>query len=185
LASSKVRSENVSENKTNFIIAVRSYKCIKKEKNTNCTDITALDNLSNKVLLRIIEPLGNQCIDTHDVKNMTELIKREAYYSAILISKKFTDLAINEMAKQKMEHISDDHMPPFDIEGLYLAIVDCINNQCVKKCGDASLGESVCIEKKANSCKLKGVTASAKYHFEQGSTGLLKNDLKTALALNK
>jgi hypothetical protein len=175
----------VSENKTNLIIAVRGYKRVKKEKTANRTDVTALDNLNNKVLLRIIEPLGNECVDTYDVKNMTELIKRDAYDSAILISKKFTDPAVNEMVKQKIEHISDDYMLPFGIEDLYLAIVDCVNNQCMKKCGDLSLVKSDCAEKKSDFCRLRGVADSAKCHFEQGLIGLLKNDLKTALALNK
>jgi len=175
----------MSENKTNFIIAVRGYKSVKKEKNENCTDVTALDNLNNKVLLRIIEPLGEECIVTRDVRNMTQLIKNEAYDSAILISKKFTDSAVDEMGKQKIEHISDDYMPPFAIEQLYSAIVDCVNNQCMKKCGDASIEKTVCAEKKSDFCRLKGLTDTAKSHFEQGLTGLLKNDLKIALALKK
>ncbi len=175
----------MSENKTNLIIAVRGYKSIKKEKNANCTDVTALDNLNNKVLLRIIEPLGNECVDTRDVRTMTQLIKHEAYDSAILISKKFTEPAVDEMVKQKIEHISDDYMLPFAIEQLYSAIIDCVNNQCMKKCGDASLERLGCAEKKSDSCRLRGLSDTAKYHFEQGLIGLLKNDLKIALALRK
>lgn len=175
----------MSENKTNLIIAVRGYKPVKKEKNANCTDVTALDNLNNKVLLRIIEPFGNECIDTYDVRNMTECIRRESYCSAILISKKFTDPAVNEMGKQKIEHVSDDYMPPFAIEQLYSAIIDCVNHQCAKKCGDVSLGQPGCEEKKSDFCKLRGLANITKGHFEQGLIGLLKNDLKLALALNK
>jgi hypothetical protein len=175
----------MSENKTNLIIAVRGYKSIKKEKTANCTDVTALDNLNNKVLLRIIDPVGNECVDTRDVRTMTQLIKHEAYHSAILISKKFTDPAVDEMAKQKIEHVSDDYMPPFAIEQLYSAIIDCVNNQCMKKCGDASIDRSSCAEKKSDFCRLKGLTDTAKGHFEQGLIGLLKNDLKIALALKK
>ena len=166
-------------------MAVRGYTRVKKERNANCTDYTAMDNLNNKVLLRIIEPLGNEYIDTHDVRNMTQLIKQDAYASAILISKKFTDPAVNEMAKQKIEHISDDYMPPFAIEQLYSAIVDCVNSQCMKKCGDASLEKSGCAEKKSDFCRLRILAENAKGHFEQGLIGLLKNDLKTALALKK
>jgi hypothetical protein len=175
----------MSENKTNLIMAVRGYKRIKREKKANCTDVTALDNLNNKVLLRIIEPLGNESINNSDVKNISELIKREAYDSAILIGKKFTDPAVNEMGKQKIEHISDDYMPPFAIEALHLAIVDCVNNQCMKKCGDVSSRESACSEKKSDFCKLRGLSDSVECHFEQGLVGLLKNDLKIALALNR
>ena len=127
------------ENKTNFIIAVNGYKIVKKEKNADFTDVTASDSLNKKVLLRVIEPVSDQCIVTNDVKNMAELVKRDSYDSAFLISKKFTDNAVNEMEKQKIQHVSDDYMPPFEIEKLYLAIVDCTNNQCQKKCGKDSL----------------------------------------------
>jgi len=175
----------MSENKTNFIIAVRGYKNVKKQKNANFTDVTALDNLNNKVLLRMMEPPGDEYIHIHEVKNMTDFIKRENYDSAILIGKKFTDTAVNEMAKQKIQHVSDDYMPPFHIKELYSAIVDCVNNQCMKKCGKATSVESNCTEKKFYLCRTNALAGSAKSHFEDGSIGLLKNDLKTALALNR
>src|SRR5208337_1442253 len=109
-------------NKTNFIIAVNGYKIVKKETNANFTDVSALDNLNQKVLLRIIEPLDNECIVVNDVRNMAKLIERDNYDSAVLISKKFTNDAVGEMAKQNIQHVSDDFMPPFDIEKLYMAI---------------------------------------------------------------
>ena len=171
------------ENKTNVIMAVRGYKTVKKEKNANFTDVTALDNLNKKVLLRIIEPLRNEYIDINDVRNMTQLIQRETFDYAILLSRKFTDKAVNEMIQQKIEHVSDDHMPPFDIEKLYSAILYCVNSQCEKKCGEA---KSDCSEKKAAIlCKIRPLAENAKAHFEEGLVGLLKNDLKVALALNK
>jgi len=175
----------VSENKSNFIIAVRGYKSVKKQKTANCTNITALDNSNNKVLLRIIDPLSSEYIDINDVKNLAEFIKQEKFDSAILISKKFTDTAVNEMAKQKIQHVSDDYMPPFHIEELYLAIIDCVNNQCLKKCGKVATVKSECDEKKVDLCKIKHLAGNAKYHFEQGTVGLLKNDLKMALALDR
>ena len=173
------------ENKTNFIMAVRGYKSVKKEKKANCTDVTAVDDSNNKVLLRVIEPLCNEYIGIGDVKVMAEFIEQEDYTSAILISNKFTINAVEEMAKQKIQHVSDDYMPPFGIEELYLAIVDCTNNQCQKKCGKTLTNIPECTEKKvANLCRTKGLALNAKIHFEQGSIGLLKNDLKIALALN-
>jgi hypothetical protein len=115
----------MSENKTNFIMAIRGYKSVKRQKNANVTDVTALDNSNNTVLLRIIEPLTNEYICLNDVKNMAEAIKRDNYDSAILISKQFTDNALQEMSKQKNQYISDDYIPPFEIQELYLAIVNC------------------------------------------------------------
>ena len=175
----------MSENKTNLVIAVRGYKTVKKQKNIHCTDVTALDNLNNKVLLRVVEPLGNEFIGINDIKNMAEFIKIESYDSAILISKKFTDAAVSEMAKHKIQHVSDDYMPPFAIEELYLAIMNLVSNQCLKKCGKNRTPKSECVEKVAELCKIRTLDSNAKRHFEEGLVGLLKNDLKVALALNR
>jgi len=174
------------ENKTNLVMAVHAYKSVKKEKTANFTDVSALDNLNKKVLLRIIEPIANEYVSINDVKNMTELVAREGYDQAVLISKKFTDSALKEMGKQKIQYVSDDYMPPFAIEELYLAIVNCANNQCQKRCSKALAVISDCNERKIPGlCNIKILSDSAKGHFEQGSVGLLKNDLKVALALNR
>jgi hypothetical protein len=175
----------MSENKTNFIIAIRGYKIIKKQKNANFTDFTASDDLNNKVLLRIIEPLDNEYIGISYVNDTAEFIKQEKYDSAILISKKFTDTAVKTMANEKIQHISDDYMPPFHIEELYSAIIDCVNRQCMKKCGKVNLVKSDCTEKKVDLCRTSALAGSARSHFEDGLIGLLKNDLKMAFALNK
>jgi|WetSurMetagenome_2_1015567.scaffolds.fasta_scaffold91749_2 hypothetical protein len=172
----------MSEIKTNFIIAVRGYKTVKKQKNANFTDVTAVDDSNNKVLLRIIEPLANEYIVANDVKKMAEDMKQENYDSAILISKHFTDNAIDEMNKNKIQHISEEYMPPFDIQEVYLAIMNCANSQCQKKCGKVTL-VTECSEKSADYCKTKAFAVSAKRHYEDGTVGLLKNDLKMALAL--
>ena len=175
----------MSENKTNFIIAVRGYKNVTRQKNGNFTDVTALDNLNNKVLLRMIKPLTNEYINLNDIKNMTELIKQDDYNSAILISRKFTDSAIEEMRKQKIQHVSEDYMPPFDIQELYSAILDRANNQCQKKCGKVLTAVTDCKESVIGICKIKLLAMNAKNHFEDNMVGLLKNDLKIALALSR
>jgi hypothetical protein len=172
----------MSQNKTNFIMAVRGYKNVKKEKTANFTDVTAVDSLNRKVLLRTIEPLTSEYINVDDVKNMAEAVKRDNYDSAILISRQFTDKALEEMTKQKIQHVSEDYMPPFDIQELYLAIIDCANNQCQKKCGKVHLVIPDCDEKTSDYCKIKALAVDAKNHFEDGTIGLLKNDIKWALA---
>ncbi len=175
----------MSENKLNFIIAVRGYTNVKKEKKIFGTDVTAFDHLNKKVLLRIIEPLTTEYINIQDIKNMENSINEEKYDSAILISKKFTDAALEELNKQNIQHVSLDYMPPFDIQELYLAIMTCTNNQCQKKCGKVHTSISDCNEKTAYLCKIKALAEGAKSHFEEGTVGLLKNDLKVALALNR
>lgn len=173
-------------NKTNLIVAVNGYKILKKETKANFTDVSAVDNLNNKVLLRMIEPLGNECIVVRDVLKMAESIKLNDYERGFLISKQFTNDAIAELVKRKIQYASDDYIPPFDIEKLYLAIVDCANSQCQRKCGIVPLAITDCLEKRAiDGCKIRAVADSAKCHFERGVVGLLKNDLMMVLALSK
>jgi hypothetical protein len=174
----------MSEIKTNFIMAVRGYKTVKKQKNANFTDVEAVDDCSNKVLLRIIEPLTNEYIVVNDVRKMAEAVKGENYHSAILISRHFTPNALEEMQKQKIQYISEDYMPPFDIQDLYLAVMNCASSQCQKKCSRVS-PVNECSDKAADFCKTKAFAAAAKRHFEDGAVGLLKNDLKMALALTR
>ena len=178
-----ILSDKMSEIKTNFIMAVRGYKCVKKEKTAKFTDVTAIDNSNNKVLLRAIEPLTCEYIGVSDVKDLAELIKRDSYDSAILIGKHFTDNALEEMGNHKIQHISEDYMPPFDIQELYLAIVNCANSLCEKKCGKVLLVIPDCDERTAHMCKTKALVVAAKQHFEDGMVGLLKNDLRVALTL--
>jgi len=133
-----------------------------------------------------MEPLGNECVVTNDVWKMAELVKRENYESAFLISRRFTDHAVGETIKEKIQYVSDDYMPAFNIEKLYWAIVACANSQCQGKCGKVPLVISECTEKKVSDCcKTRALAGRAKCHFEQGMIGLLKNDLLTALALSK
>ena len=175
----------MSENKTNFIMAARGYKNIKRQQNPNFIDVTAFDTFNNKVLLRIIEPLTKEYISINDVKDMEEAIKRDNYDSAILICKHFTNNALEEMSKQKIQYVSEDHTPPFDIQELYLAIVNLTNNQCQKKCGKVLPVITECNEKTSHLCKTKTLAVAAKHHFEEGTVGLLKNDLKIALAITR
>jgi hypothetical protein len=172
----------MSENKVNFILAVRGYKNAKKEKKSFGFDVTAADCLNKKVLLRVIEPSTTEYIGIRDVRNMSEYIKQENYDSAILISKQFTDSALDEMNKQHILHFSEDSTPPFEPQELYLAIIDFANTQCQKKCSrmDVTLD---CKEEDADTCKIHNLAKNAKGHFEDGMLGLLKNDLRIALAL--
>lgn len=166
-------------------MAVRGYKRVKTEKNANFTDITVLDDFSNKVLLRIIEPINNAYIGINDINNLAGAIKSEDYSSVIVISKKFTANALAELDKHKIQYVSDEHMLPFDIHELYLAIINCVNLQCQKKCGNAVLTSPECNTKLTGLCKTRTLSEAAKRHFEDGNVGLMKNDLKVALALTR
>jgi hypothetical protein len=174
------------EDKTELIIAIRNYRCIKTKKMANCTDFTVLDTLNKKVLMRCIEPQGNGYIGICEVKSMIELIKREDYNQGILISNRFTAAALDGMVVGKIQKVSDEYMPPVETERLYLTIFNCISNQCKAKCGKIALKDSDCQEKlQKGPCKIKSIANNALFHFEQGWIDLLQNDLKLALALNK
>jgi len=172
--------------KSDFMVAIRGYKVIKTRTNANCTDVTASDASDKKVLLRSLETQGNESIDLNDVKAMVQVIKREAYDIAILIGKRFNDSAVQEMVKEKIQRVSDEYMPPFNVENLYRAIFTCVDAQCIVKCGKVPLTKSDCqVKKGSDSCEVRSLSDNACFHFEHGWSGLLKNDLKLALALNK
>ena len=175
----------MSENRINFVIAVRGYKNVKKDKNEKFTDITAVDSLNNNVLLRVVEPLGNELVSINEVKALSEFIKQKNYDSVVLFSKNFTQEAIKEMEKDKIDYVSENYMPPFEIKQLYIAIMDYASNQCKKRCDKSSNAIADCEEKKSDYCQIKKLAINVKSHFEDGSVGLLKNDLKMVLALNR
>jgi hypothetical protein len=173
-------------NKSKFIIAVRRYKIIKSERSVNFTDISAVDPLNKKVLLRAIDPSCNRYVGLNDVIELSNQVKVGEYDSAILISSNFTENATTEMVKQNIQCVSDNYMPPFAMEDLYLAIINCAANQCNKKCSKVPEVIPECNEiKDADLCKIRGIAANAKAHFDAGALGLLKNDLKMALALGQ
>jgi hypothetical protein len=175
-----------SEEKTNFIIAIRNYKRTKSRKGSNFTDITALDAANEKVLLRSIEPVGNEYVGIGEVKSMMQSIKHENCIHAVFISKRFTAAAIEEMKQKNIQYVSEEYMPPFDTAKLYMAINNCVNNQCKSKCGLIPSTKSDCkVKKNTNNCKIRDLAENALFHFENSWVGLLRNDLKLALALNK
>ncbi|MGD6808359.1 MAG: hypothetical protein ACQCN3_01530 [Candidatus Bathyarchaeia archaeon] len=170
-------------NKTRLLIAVRGYKTIKNQQNVNHTDISAIDSLNNKIILRIMNPLNSRYADLTDVNNLVEQIKLDAYDSGILISSNFTERATNEMVKQNIQCISDSFMPAFALEDLYLAIISCAEKQCNKKCGKVPENIGECTEiKDADLCKTRILITNAKTHLDAEMLGFLKNDLKIALA---
>jgi len=122
----------------------------------NCTDFTVFDALNKKVLMRCIEPDGNKVVGIGEVKSMIELIKREDYNRGIMISNRFTAAALEGMATGNIQQVSDEYMPPFETEKLYLTIFNCISNQCKAKCGKMTLKELDCQEKQVKApCKIK------------------------------
>ena len=185
----EMREKEMSvEDKAEFLIAVRNYKCEKREKWSGGTDFMASDVTSEeKVLLRSIEPqtkLG--FVGADDVKNMLKVMKRKDCDRGVLIGKRFTDAATQEMNVNNIQQVSDEYMPPVRSENIILTINDCVNNLCRTKCGAIPLKESDCKGRvKESVCRVRSINDDALFHYERGWMSLMKNDLRQLLLMNK
>jgi len=174
------------EDKTEFMMAIRNYKCTKTKRRLDRTDVTASNASNEKILLRSIESQGTGFVGVDEVKNMIKVMKHENYNSGILISKRFTTAAVQEMRQENIQQVSDEYMPPFDTEKLYLAITNCVNEHCKVKCGKIPLKKSDCKGHLNGSfCRVRALSDNSLFHFELGWIDLMKNDLKQLLSLSK
>lgn len=176
------------EDKTKFIIAVRNYKFLKSEKHSSCVDVTVSDALNEKILLRSIDSQGkNEYVSVDDVKSMLKVMKSQDYNRGVLIGRRFTVAAAEEMAQENIQQVSEEYMPPFDTEKLYLAINTCINSQCKTNCGKTPLKKGDCKAhtKDGDFCKVRDLSDNASFHYDHGWVDLMKNDLKLLLSLNE
>jgi hypothetical protein len=176
------------EDKAELIIAIRNYKCEKRKKRANGIDFTASDAASDeRILLRSIEPQAKTgFVGVDDVKKMLKVMRSEDYDRGVLISKRFTVAAVEEMAQDNIQQVSDEYMPPFKPEKLYLTIDNYVKNLCKAKCGSVPAKESDCKSyTDENACRVRAISRNASFHFEKGWMNLLKDDLKQLLTLNK
>jgi hypothetical protein len=180
--------EMSAEDKAEFLIAVRNYKCEKREKWSGGIDFMASDVTSDeKVLLRSIEPQSKPgFVGVDDVKNMLKVMKRKDCDRGVLIGKRFTNAATQEMNVYNIQQVSDEYMPPIKSENIILTINDCINNLCRTRCGAIPLKESDCNGRvKESLCRVRSISDDALFHYERGWMSLMKNDLRQLLLMNK
>ncbi|MCW4045183.1 MAG: hypothetical protein NWE94_06675 [Candidatus Bathyarchaeota archaeon] len=176
------------EDKAEFLMAVKNYKCEYREKWSGGTDLVATDAICDeKVLLRLISPQNRAgFVGADDVKSMRKAMKRKDCNSGVLIGKRFTDAATQEMVVCNIQQISDEYMPPIKSENILLAISDAVDNLCRTKCGATPLKETDCKARlKENLCRVRSISDDALFHFERGWINLLINDLRQLLLLNK
>lgn len=176
------------EDKAEFLVAVRNYKCGSRKKWSGGIDFVASDVvLCEKVLLRLIEPQSKSgFVGADDVKNMLKGMKHKDCDKGVLIGKRFTNAATQEMSVHGIQQVSDGYMPPIKSEDIFLTINNFINNLCRTKCGAVPLKESDCKgHLKESNCKIRSISDNAFFHFERGWINLLKNDLRQLLLLNK
>jgi len=163
-------------------MAMRNYSCEEREKWDDGVDITALDTESNeKILLRIVESKSKSgFIGIDAVRKMLEAMERDAYDKGFLFGKRFTAAAKQELVQNDIQRISEQYMPRFKPERLYLRINSYVNELCKAKCGKIPKKQSDC---KGN-CRVRVISDNASFHFEQGWINLMKKDLKQLLSLN-
>jgi len=176
------------KDKTEFLVAIRNLKCGKKEKWADGTDLVASDFVADeKVLVRTIMPRNKSgFVGADDVKDMLKVMRRKDCERGIIVGKRFTESAAEEMRLSNIQQVSDDYMPPVASENIMLTINDCINSLCRTKCGAAPLKESDC---KGNSreslCRIRSISDDSLFHYERGWIDLLKNDLRQLLLMNR
>jgi len=163
-------------------MAMRNYSCEEREKWDDGVDITALDTESNeKILLRIVESKSKSgFIGIDAVRKMLEAMERDAYDKGFLFGKRFTAAAKQELVQNDIQRISEQYMPRFKPERLYLRINSYVNELCKAKCGKIPKKQSDC---KGN-CRVRVISDNASFHFEQGWINLMKKDLKQLLSLS-
>src|SRR3989304_6579183 len=132
------------EEKAEFLMAVKNLKCEKREKWSDVIDFLASDVISDeKVFVRVIAPRSKSgFVGADDVKNMLKVMKRKDYNRGVIIGKRFTEAATQEMSSCNIQQVSDEYMPPVKSESILLTINDCVNNLCKRKCGTIPLKEN-------------------------------------------
>lgn len=162
-------------------MSMKNLSFEKREEWTRGTDITALDEKSKeKVLLRIVEPKSKSgFIGIDAVKEMMETIESEDFNRGVLFGKKFTVAAKRELMENDIQRISENHMPKFKPERLYLQINQLVNDLCKVKCGKIPQEESDC----KGDCRIRVVSDNGTFHFEQGWIDLMKDDMKQLFAI--
>ncbi len=171
-----------------LVMMIEDYECEKRQKRAEGIDFTASDVKSDdKILLRLItEPKSRSgVICVYDVRKMVERMKDKNYDKGVLISKRFSEAAKDELRKRGIKAVSEKFMP-YKPEELYLKLQACIDASCKAKCGHVPRRESDCCGYSEGdySCKIRIISDNAAFHFERRLTKLLQNDLKRLLAIN-
>lgn len=176
------------ESKAELIMAIQDYECEERQRWDRGVDYIAADAKSDdKILLRLItEPKSKSgFIGVDAVRKMSEILKHENYDRGVLIGKKFSEAAREEMRRDDIQMISERLPPSFTPQKLYLRIQDYIDDLCEVKCGKVPKKQSDCkgYSEGTYSCKIRLISDDASFHFERGWTNLLQNDLKRLLRI--
>ncbi len=177
------------EDKAALLVAVRGYEFEQRRKFEGGADLVLLDdNSGDKILFRLItEPKSKSgAVSIDAVNDMTEILESEDYDKGVLISKRFTKAARDEMERKSIQMFSDRYIPSFEPQTLYLRIQDYIDKLCKFKCGRIPSKKSDCkgFSKERYSCEVRLVNDNALFHFSRGWTKLLQKDFLRLLKVH-
>ena len=169
-------------------MAVQNYRFEERKKTDQWVDFTASDaNTEEKILLRMIETKQNAAfVGVDAVRKILETMQHQQYDKAILVGRRFTDAAEQEMLEKNIPRISEEYMPPVLPERLYLTINEHVNALCKATCGKAPQEETECPGySRGERCEIRTISDNAAFHFERGWTILLRNDLKKLVTITQ
>lgn len=174
--------------KAELIMTVEGLEREKQRTWSNGVDYIACDDKSDeKVLLRVIteSESRSRTVSTYDINRMVESIKDESADRGILISKRFSPSAKEQMRREGIQIVSENVKPIFDFQTMYIAAQDCVNDSCRAKCGLVPKKKSDCkgLLDGNYTCEVRRISDDAAFHFEIGWIKLLTNDLKKIISL--
>jgi hypothetical protein len=113
-------------------------------------------------------------------------MRHQNFDHGVIVGKRFTVAAAEEMAQESIQQVSDEYMPPIKPENIYLTISNCTNILCKTKCGKTPSNESDCRSwNEGDPCRVRTVSNNSAFHYEQGWMNLMKDDLRQILSLAK
>jgi hypothetical protein len=176
------------ECKAELFMAIKNYECEERQGWDRGVDFVASDAKSNdKILLRVItEPKSRSGVVGVDaVKNMAEIMEHEQCAKGVLISKSFSNAAKEEMNRKSIQRVSEEFMPPFKLQTLYITIYDYVDDLCKAKCGKAPEKKADCkgYVKGHYHCNIRLISDNAAFHFAQEWRSLLQHDFMRLLAM--
>jgi hypothetical protein len=184
-----LNEENAIDN-AEYVLAVRDYEIEAVTKEENMVDYTVSPKKSDdKILVRVITDSSSITgyVGKHFVTDMNNLLECQKYKKGILVGKKFTESAIKEMKRYKIEMISENCRPHFSPIKLLSIIDNYTQKICKKKCGQTLLENSNCKGYVNGNycCDVRLTSDNADFHFKHGWTKFLVKDLMRLLAIMK
>ena len=181
--------ENFIDN-AEVILAIRGYETVDIRKKKSLVDYTVSSQRSDdKILVRVIieTPSKTGFVGVDSVKEMNDFLEKRNYDKGVLVGKRFTEAAKNEMKMGNIEMISDTRKPYFTSMKLFSVINDYTQKLCQAKCGQIPLEDSKCRGHPDGHyiCDIRLTSDNADFHFERRWTSFLEKDLMKLLAIEK